>query len=330
MSTREVSTPSLAFTYRYVLSAPGQGGGERGRDSVKLFRTDGSSAEQIRATWRRIAEASENISEVDLYKPEVGINTIAHVGANLAIEDITLVVTGDDFKLKIPAIWLFPEAAPGSHIHCRIKWEMFQFAPNSLSSRYVDCDIFDRVEVSKTNLKKEGLFDQERIFDSIEDGGANIGIFSIRATVQPTRSAFKGSVTISAVPWSGTDFTTKPGDVEAPSYPNIHLKMFDNVPYNGKNTEDMGLPFYTLLSYVRDDEFVLNNEEDINTFTRKLIKAVTHFYASAKKPVSLPMEDWRKMFPANNGEPTHDDIPSRYTFPTADERDGGRDVSRDG
>ena len=255
------------------------------------------------------------VSLDDLYKPDIGINNIANVNETLTIEDISVVITGEDLKFKIPAAWLYPNAAAGAHIHCRLSWECIQFPPNSLTSMYVDCDVFSKMEVSKTSVKKDGLYDQERIFDSIEDGGANIRKWSIRATIQPSKSAHKATISLGAVPWKTSDFASKPGNVDAASYPNIHIKFMDAVSFNGCNSEEMGLPFYLLLSYHEEGRLCIDTKSDCRQFTENLMEAVTSLYQAAKKPVCLNMENWLEAFPANNGEPDHDDIASKFTFP---------------
>ena len=93
------------------------------------------------------------ITLTDLFRPELGVNVITTVNRTLTIEDVSMVITGDDAKVKIPAVWLFPDAAPGAHIHCKIGWELFQFPPNSLTSNYVDCELFSKMEVSKGPVK---------------------------------------------------------------------------------------------------------------------------------------------------------------------------------
>ena len=177
--------------------------------------------------------------------------------------------------------------------------------------------------------KKDGMFDQERIFDNLEDGGPNIGKWSVRATIQPSKNAYKAVINLSAVPWETRDFPSKPGNVDAASYPNIHVRLFDAVSFNGKNTEEMGLPFFSLFSYHEEGELGLDTEGDHRQFTENVIEAVTAFFASSKKPECVALADWLNMFPQNNGEPEHDDILSQFVFPVwKPTSDGG--TSNDG
>ena len=53
----------------------------------------------------------------------------------------------------------------------------------------------------------------------------------------------------------------------------------------------------------------LDTEEDHRQFTESVIEAVTAFFTSSKKSVCVSLADWLNMFPENNGEPVHDDIP---------------------
>ena len=252
----------------------------------------------------------------ELCKPDVGVNTIVNISADNAwkVNDVTIKITGKDLKLKMPTTAIFPEAAPGSFFHVTVSWENFQFRPNELTSAYINNEDFLKMEVSKTNNKAEGKFIQEKVFASLEEEGANVRNWCLRATVCPTKSAFKTQLVISALPMATIDFArTLRGRVEAPGYPNIHVKVLDAF-HNGKNEEQHGLPMFPLIMHSEREELDLSEDADWEMASDNIVEAVTAFWSGASQCVHLPIAEFNAMIPAGEGQPIHDNIPCQLVF----------------
>ena len=276
--------PESSLAYKFLVSAPG------GR-SVKFLRSQGFSGDQIKTAWKTAVRGS-SLSETDICRPEPAANTICTIKLDSTVEDVSVKITAaDHLKFKIPSDWIFPNASPGSHIHGQVRWDSFHFLPNELTSQFVDSEDFLKMEVSKTKVKSDGMITNDKWSLPVEDGGANIGEFSIRANIRLTKNVNKVILVISALPWSTSEFDDHPGNCQAPSYPTIHIKSLD-VGHNGRNNEEMGLPMFPLLFYLDEDTPTLESEDERTLISDNLVRAVRAFWLSAKVPVNVPYGDW--------------------------------------
>ena len=270
-----------------------------GKKSLNALRTAGTTQSQIEAAWRAIVQDTEYVYN-ELCKPDIGVNTIVNISADNGwkVNDVTIKLTGKDLKLKLPTTSIFPEASPGSFFHVVVSLESFQFLPNELTSGYINCEDFVKMEVSRTNNKTDGRFTQEKLFLTLEEEGANVGNWCIRATICPTKSAYKAQVVISALPWATNDFARNlHGRVEATGYPNIHVKALE-APHNGRNEEQQGLPMFPLIVHTGRGRLDLSEERDWETASDNIVEAVKSFWSAAMQCIHVPVG---RLFFINSG-----------------------------